>query len=220
MTVQAWFTQTGIHRLSLTWWVFLLFGFMLLLGINTILCAQARMLELWQKRSGLSKGKLFVLYLPSLMHLVFVLMLSGHLLTFTLCQHARIPIQEGASFTLPSGEAFMVESLRPDIYSSGSKLSGRLRNMTATLRPAAPASGTPLELKILDPIRHGSLHLHLDLAPSSKQDNRPHLFLIVTKDPGLPIIVSGLTVLIALMLIYYAAKLRNGRFQNGSGVPS
>jgi hypothetical protein len=160
------------------------------------------------------------LYLPSVIHLVFVLMLSGHLLTFTLGQHGRIPIQEGSSFALPSGESLLVESLRPDIYLGHSKLSGRLRNMSAKLRPAAPDAGSALELKILSPVRYGAFHLHLDLAPGSKQDSHPHVFLVITRDPGLPFIIAGFAVLIALMLFYYTTRLRSGRFQNGSAVKS
>ena len=214
-TVQAWLQLTGFRSLHLTWWVLALFCLMFLLGINTILCAQARILELWRRRSGTPSGKLFILFIPSVIHIIFVLMLSGHLLTFTLGRYDRIPIQEGSSFSLPSGESFVVEYIRQEKHPSQTRLGGRIRNITTKLRPAR--STESLELKILGPMRRGSFYLHLDMVQGPGQGAIPQVFLVVTRDPGLPVIVFGLSLLIALMLIYYAAKLRNGLCQERPG---
>ncbi len=216
-TVQEWFLHSGSADPARSWWVLVLFLAMGLLGINTVLCALNRIVTLWRNGSGIPPGRRFLLFVPSFVHILFVLTLSGHLLTFTLGVHQRVPVDEETMITLPSGTRLKVESVETREYPTRTRLQGRLQGASILLRNLP--GGTRRELRFMQPIMIGPDYLHLDFepnptggaGPSQSPAGKPvRMFVRVTRDPGLPVIVTGLILQIGLMLVYYLARLRIG----------
>jgi hypothetical protein len=205
-TVQEWFLHSGSADLARSWWVLALFLAMALLGINTVLCALNRIVTLCRNGSGVAPGRRFLLFVPSFVHILFVLTLSGHLLTFTLGAHQRIPISADTTISLPSGARLRVDAIEMKEYPAGIRLRGRVQGASVVLLDLS--AGMRRELHFMRPIMIGSEYLHLDFALD--RTGPMQIVLLVTHDPGLPVIVTGLVLLIALMLAYYLARLRMG----------
>ena len=231
--VHQWFFSVGINHLGRTWWIPLLFLLFLLLGINTAACILNRCLALWPRRRQMGAWRFFQTAIPTLVHAVFLVILAGHLLTFTTQSFRRYPLQEGQTLDVPGLSKIRVESVRVERFPDDSLMAQRIRQARVTL---APVSGNhaPVVLRFLEPVAVGGQTLHLDLQrePRNKQSAKPlppdprdancnkeHLFrlgpnqppatvprlwMVVSRDPGLGTLLGGFGVIIVLLALFYA----------------
>nr|MBP7323712.1 hypothetical protein [Deltaproteobacteria bacterium] len=74
LTLQQWWE---LHSSPDAWWLVALLVMLLLLFINTSACTLERLVALWSKRNEYSRHRFLVLLAPSMMHLFFLISLSG-----------------------------------------------------------------------------------------------------------------------------------------------
>ena len=219
--VQKWFMQHGMSHIGLTWWLPLIFLLFLFLGINLAACAADRIVQLLPKRKQMGAGAFFTALTPSLVHLAFLAVLGGHFITFTMGYQQRIPVVMGESASLPDGGSVKFVNVETVMYGESTLLRGRMAQRTLV----AEIDGAPARLAFAEYLTRGFYALHLDMhmregkapmiAPKmdpketcnqsdlfkkKKQESEgPPLFLQLTYDPGLNVILAGLTVIILLM---------------------
>ncbi len=145
---------------------------------------------------------------PSIVHICFLTMLTGHLLSLTTGFLSVVVIGPGASTALPQQAGVEVLSTHTEYYHAPSPLQGLPRQSEALVRLRAPGETTLRSLSILCPIswRGFSLHLSMD----KKAPGSAGLKLFIQRDPGVGVILSGFTALIVLTGWYLLARRRYG----------
>jgi hypothetical protein len=205
-----------------------MFFIFLLLGVNTLACTLRRILVLLPRRKSYGTKRFIVLLSPSAIHLLFMLMLAGHLLSFTAVKQEKVPLAEGEKITIKSiGEADVV-SMKNDFFPESSLLKNRIKQSHVEL--SFNNNGTPVVKKIgfMEPVIMNGTILQLDMEKKkrekiekpdpadetcnkekkfhyteTKKTEKPQLFLLVTEDPGLLILLPGFTIVIILMGWYF-----------------
>ena len=197
---QAWFRAYGEAYLSRIWWLLVLFSLLTALGINTIACTIDRLYALWKKRSQIGYGVFFPKAVPSMIHICFLVILSGHLLSLVSGMNREIPVIPKSANILPGQSSVSVLDQNCDFYDSPDLLKGILKQCAVSLELRRPGETTFKKINFMRPFFwHGfSFHLSRD-----KKSDGPGLKIVVKRDPGLKLILSGFTVLVLLMLWYF-----------------
>lgn len=233
--IQDWLARELQVRPGANWWLPLLIAILALLGINTVICTVNRLREL---ASGANKKqyRFIVALLPSIVHILFIAVMIGHGITLTMGSWTRTPISEGAELIIdPSLPPLTVTRIRDTYFPEGSRLAKRIMQTEVTL---TDGGGREFSLTYLDSVRYHGFRLHLDMvkqkqgpahqikaAPvtqDSETCNRAETFrskerkrepvqmiqLLVISDPGLPVIITGFTLILAVMTWYFIETMR------------
>ncbi len=227
--VQDWFTSTGWANLSSTWWIAVLFILFTLLGINTLACTAKRILAVWPKRNELPAKRFLVLLSPSIIHLLFLVILMGHFIGFTAIKQERVPLIEGTVVIVPEYKSLKVMRIEHRYFPENSLMNDRIFQSLVTLVPEGNDTAKPMSLEFLKPLYAGDTILQLDLEkkkkpgvqmieePKKENCNKEHqyhygeqqkaaqpkLFIVMTKDPGLYLLIPGFVLMILVMGWYF-----------------
>ncbi|MDY6970254.1 MAG: hypothetical protein SVR08_16595 [Spirochaetota bacterium] len=231
MRLQDWIKSNLITELKRTWWLPLLIIVLVFLGINTFICALNRIQSLIKQRNRMSLYHFFFNLTPSIIHCLFLIVLLGHAITFTLGSWHRIPLKKGEQIII-SGQypILIVDSIESEYYPESSNMHDRIRQTKVELKSK---DGNIFQVSFLNYLYYNGYHLHLDMNKKrqvgkknkklkagineSETCNKAHifhvsnpmgpktqkLFLLVTKDPGLYIIIISLVFILILMLWYF-----------------
>ena len=237
MRIQDWFTAHWAIEPEKIWWIPLLFLFMTGLGINTLCCASSRIAALFRHRRTWPAGKFFHLLIPSLIHLFFLVIMLGHLTTFTAGNWQSFPLKADGKLLLDGGHrTYRVKEIRDRFFPQNSGLQNRIAQTCVTL---ATADGEKTHLAYTRPVFAHGRFLLLDKIRSDKKAsekttrpqadketcNKASVYvekdklqkkgrqrLLVVADPGFPLVVIGLALIIALMIGYFLFQTNgNGR---------
>jgi hypothetical protein len=232
--IQDWLPGQLVERFDVVWWIPLLFLIMGLLGVNTFICATNRVRRLMQQRGSLSPGRLFYLSIPSLIHFVFILIMIGHLTTFTTGRWQTLPLSAGGSVIItPGSPMYRVETIDNRFFPDASALNGRIAQTRVTL---VDAGAQPTRLEYTQPVCRDGRYFLLDKvkkkkrrseimrvqpSPTDENCNKAHVYatsggaptesgqlLLIVSDPGLAIIITGLSLIMALMIVFFVTKPR------------
>ena len=201
--VQDWMKNIGWQQPGISWWFFILLLLLLLLGINTVACSIDRLLKLLPQYKRTARLEFAVTLTPTLVHLVFILVLCGHLLSSFGGSVETVSCSAGQTVTLPGGRSLHVLAVRHKTHSRPASLEGKLKGMSADLRFRAPGFDGEFTVAILSPSYHAGYSFHLDSV--DKYARTRELRLVIRRDAGIHLIIPGLIVIILLMAWYYAA---------------
>lgn len=228
MRIQDWFPAHWAAEPQLVWWVPLLFLFMTGLGINTFICASSRVARLLHQRQTWPPARFFHLLTPSLIHFIFLVIMLGHLTTFVAGNWQTISLTADADVAI-AGESrfYRVQDLRDQFYPDASALHDRIAQTRVDL---ATADGETIHLAytrpvltddrffLLDKVKAGRGAAKRKILPQADKEtcNKANVYveadkkrkkgrhlLLVVSDPGLPLILSGLTLIMILMIGYF-----------------
>jgi hypothetical protein len=93
------------YPLAVTWWLWVEFLLLGLLGLNTVLCSIEAIRNRWGKVS------LPTLLAPHLVHAGFLFILLAHLLSATWGFSQQVPVPEGGGLTFPDGSRLTVNRI-------------------------------------------------------------------------------------------------------------
>lgn len=189
-----------------SWWVFLLFCLLFLLGMNTAACTLDRLAALWLRRRDYRFRVFFYKICPSLTHLFFLVALSGHALSVFWVTHQELPIRKGSRITLP-GLALTVQDAQA-VYWDNPLLQSSLRQCAVTMELATSKGIATEEISFLHPLHLNGWALHLDVNPKVPP-NELKLILLAKKDPGLALILLGGLLFSLVMAWYFLELTRN-----------
>ncbi|MFZ5905873.1 MAG: hypothetical protein ACOYVJ_00505 [Nitrospirota bacterium] len=197
--LQEWFITYGQENLPIIWWFILLLGLLFLLGINTAVCVIRRLSTLWKTRRQMTAFVLFHRVAPSIAHMCFFIMLIGHFLSMTTGLHRVVPLYPGARFSLPGAIQGEIVGQYCNRYSEPAVISGSVKQCAVTMNLRA-SQITVKQVSFLEPFSWNGVVFHLGM---DKKTPSRDMKLSVKRDPGVPLIVSGFSVLVLLMVWYY-----------------
>lgn len=197
------------------------------LAANTLACALTRLGQLLRPAgSRRSAGQTYVLWAPTLMHVLFVTVLAGHLATFSLGRWT--------THTVRQGEALTYDAARPPLEVVGAsrvvrQAPGPLRGGTVRHELEVALGGQRSVVRELAPLRlpNGDWLLFLPPQPGRRQGRLPAdapvdcsreerpagpvpfdpgqpIRLKQVSDPGVRILFAGLGLIVTLMALHYA----------------
>ncbi len=226
-----WIISTGINNLSVTWWIPVMFLIFTLLGINTLACTINRISKLLPRRMALGTKKFLVLISPSAVHLLFILMLAGHLLSFAFVEQQKVPVYEGAVVTAQGIDSMTVKSIKYEYFPDTSLLKGRVKQSEAEITYTDKGQIISDKIAFMKPVIINGNILILDMEkkkqesivkPDPAPDNcnkehkfnystrltgeAPQLYFLVINDPGLFILIPGFCIVIIIMVWYFVMK--------------
>ena len=228
LRVQDWLAVHWASHPELVWWIPLLFVIMGVLGLNTFICATNRVARLISQRATLAPWHFFYLLIPSLVHFLFIFIMIGHLTTFLTATWQTQPIDVGTQVTLEGGrKIFSVAALEDRFFPETSGLRHRIAQTSVRL----VSEGKEITLQYLNPVRLDGRFLFLDKikerqkfkaemmppstddetcnkAPVYKKEQKARQLLLIVSDPGLCLIVTGLTLVMCLMTLYFLVQGR------------
>jgi hypothetical protein len=161
--IQDWFASRGAAAPGKSWWVVLLFACFTLFGVNLAACTIRRLALLWRVRDSYSLRTFAYLVSPSVIHVLFAVMLCGHLLTFTAIDQRRYPVGKDTVVVLPDGTRASIASVTPRFFPVGTLLENRLAGTRVRLRIAEDGKAREAVLDFMQPVRAGGYLLILDM---------------------------------------------------------
>ena len=90
--LQDWYRIYGHDNFDKVWWLWTLLAILGALGINTCICTLNRIFNLVEKRKQMAINIFFLKITPSFIHICFLIILSGHLVSMISGFNKRIPV--------------------------------------------------------------------------------------------------------------------------------
>jgi hypothetical protein len=137
---------------------------------------------------------------PSLIHICFLIMLTGHLISMISGFNLSTDVVPGKNTLLPMQANIRVLDKNCDFYNSPELLRGIVKQCSVSLELEESGKKTVKQIGFLEPLFwHGfSFHLMMD-----KKADASKIKLIIKNDPGRKLILSGFVFLVSLMLWYF-----------------
>ena len=199
--LQDWLWAYGQHYPVQTWWVMTLLILVAVLGCNTLVCAIRQAVLLLPRARHLGLRVFSYRITPSLIHLCFVVMLCGHLLSMTMSSDQEIPLRAGVVQEIAGGSQLVLlggncEQFRfPDVTKS------YVKNCVYSLRILSANGPEMKNISYYHPFFWRGWSFHLDITGQPKGEG--NIRIIVRKDLGIPVLFAAFSVLLLLMLWYY-----------------
>jgi hypothetical protein len=207
--VQDWFIQYGQHHIDQSGWVVLLFVLAFFLGVNTLVCAVKRLVQLWPQRKQSGFREFSVKISPSLIHLCFLAILAGHFYSLIAIYEQNVPVRLNQQIMLPQGNSVEVLSREIEHYTTPPAFEGALKQCSVVLKLQSPQNTETRELSVLHPIYWQGMSIHLDVITQKNSQNAeasPELKLIIKKDPGVAVVIVCFVALCLLMFWYFPQR--------------
>lgn len=202
------------------------------LALNTFACTVNRLVELARfngKRTG--KARMFQLWAPTLMHILFFMVLGGHMATFTFGKWRQLAVHSGDVLSYSPGmPPLSVGDFSRRVYRNEGLLKGGVirhelqaeiggrRHAVSESRPLRLPNGDwllllppqkkeqPSREPVEDPVDCSGEERHV--SPPSFNPAQP-VKLKQVSDPGIFFLFSGFGLILILMGTYYAFSWRN-----------
>jgi hypothetical protein len=231
--VQDWLADYFGPQSELVWWIPVLFIIMGCLGVNIFICACNRITALIGQRKSGSGHHFFHLLTPSIIHFLFLVIILGHLMTFTLGKWQTAPLKQQNSIEFGEGkQTLRVKSIRDTFFPENSAMRDRIFQTRAIL---INEEEEEIDLQFTKPAFIDEHYLFLDKKKERKklesgtksvedsQDdencNKAYIYiekerdkqegellLLIVSDPGLYVIIFGLTSIMVLMIWYFITQ--------------
>ena len=101
LLIQEWVQKLGRENPGQAWWLASLLLLLVFLGVNTLVCALKRLIQLWPFRRQIGLKTFSIRVSPSFIHLCFLAILGGHLISLIVGYHGVIPAKPGSTAYLP-----------------------------------------------------------------------------------------------------------------------
>jgi len=206
-------------------WLICLLLVLTLLAINTLACATKRIFGLFRAQDNSGSGKFFISLIPSLVHLLFLLVLLGHLLTFSFGRVIQIPVTDNSRVKWDKeSPGYTVGGIKRKYFPARTRLNEQLKQVSLDL---ISKDGVKKELSFMHPLYDRGDFIFLDMLRVKKKQivdkedcdqsqlfknrqeskkPRGQIYLRIVSDPGLVILVSGFLLIVLLMLVYYVSR--------------
>jgi hypothetical protein len=204
LLLQDWFRLYGKNNFDKIWWLWTMFALLIALGFNTGICTLDRIRNLLTNRYNMDIRVVLLKITPSFIHICFLIMLSGHLLSMISGVNKTIPLTPELEILSPIQAK--VTDQHCDYFTSPELLKGHLDQCTVSLKLQTGREELMKQLSILNPFTYQGFTFHLTRAKKSGEEG---LQIIIKRDPGLKFILFGFTILILLMLWYFPKLQKN-----------
>ncbi|MBN2369219.1 MAG: hypothetical protein JXO72_01900, partial [Vicinamibacteria bacterium] len=176
---------------------------LLLLGINTVACSIDRLRQLLALFAKIPRFEFAMNLTPTAIHLVFIAVLCGHLLSSFTGSVEEVSCAAGQTIELPGRRSLQVKAIRLATYDRPVSLRGKLKGASVDLHFRSPRSEGDFTTAILAPAFQGGYSFHLDSV--DKYARTGDLRLIIRRDAGIRMIIPSLLAIVFLMAWYFPA---------------
>ncbi len=227
MTLQQWMTLYGASAFHVTWWLFGALILLALFALTTAVCSVDKLIatigtlcgsELWRGLLKLS---------PSIIHLGFLLLLLGQLISHTLGinMHGNI-LAAGGTIGVPGSEIrITLKELKVDFFGKGTRfpgMSGSVRDCTGVLSIIDAQGHHDRVISINRPVWYKGWSFFIeDFYPKSNKVKRPPFInMVIRRDIGVRFMVAGAIVfgMGLVMYLFLVTQSRIGRGRAAVGV--
>lgn len=202
LLLQDWYDTVGKKHWEKIWWLCLLFLLLLLLGVNTAVCTWSRLAALLARRRSYDRRAFLLRISPSIIHLCFLAVLTGHLLSEVSGYNRLFTVQQGQTLHPSEELSLTVLEVHTEKYSSPEMLAGRVKNRSLLLHLHARDAEARQEVRYLEPILWKGYTFHLKMTHS--EEGAPQAKLQVRQDPGLLLIGLAFGVMLCFLAWYFA----------------
>lgn len=207
--LQQWLLSYGERNIHLTWWFFVALLLLFLLALTTIVCGTDRAVATIARFRGDDIRGSFLKLSPTVVHVGFLLLLAGQLVSHTLGvnSHGNILAVGGAVEVPGSGIKLVLQDMKVGFFGRDTRflgMAGKVRDCAGTL--AVVDSGVIHErrISINRPAWYKGWSFFIeDFYPKSRGAKRPpYINLVIRKDPGIKLMAAG-SIVFGLGLIMY-----------------
>ncbi len=205
--LQDWFQYVGQDHIGQIWWIVSLFLLLFVLFLNTWACMINRLIALLKRRQGMSSRLFWIKVAPSVIHICFIIIISGHFLSEVSGSNQVIKLAKKQVISIEDkSEPFgiRVTEVKMQKHSQPGMLKGRVKSCSAKLIIVDGHNNYHRSVSILKPVTWNGYSIHLKLTKARK-DN-PELVLQVKNDPGIPYIILGFALMMICMCWYFPQK--------------
>jgi hypothetical protein len=216
--IQDWFMEYGQYQPGKICWLAIFLVLAFFLGTNTFACAAKRIIQLWPQKNQLGFRMFSIKIAPSLVHLLFLIVLAGHFASLIIGYQQNIPVQLNQKIYLPEGNSVEVISQYIERYTAPKAFDGAIRQCTVILKIRNKEAVGTKELSVLNPVYWQGMSIHLDVLTkrdSQKTEASPELKLIVKKDPGIAVVIMCFAAICLLMLWYFPQRKKPEESKSG-----
>lgn len=223
---QDWVIKNFADNIGIAWWMPLLIIVLSLLGINTFICSFDRMRALLPKKKDEPVSRFMYKLAPSIIHYLFLVIILGHCITFTMGSWTRFPLAENAVIEYGDIKLNVLEINR-EYFPGNIRMGDRISQINVLMKDDA---GKTLDVSYRSRAEYKGYDLQLDMEkkpvpqpqqilPENKKENcdkapvfqilKPenlderNLQLLIISDPGLYVIIAGFTLILIVMTLYY-----------------
>ena len=204
MLIQEWVQQVGRSQINQLWWLGSLILLLFFLGVNTVVCALKRLIHLWPLRKQIGVRTFSVRLSPSLIHLCFLVILSGHWISLVVGFNGVVPNRPETGIQLPGAGIVRVINQDCQRYPGPEPIRGMVQQCRAVLLLDAAGSLESRELRIMQPVSWKGYTFHLDMAKKAQPGQE--LKVVIKQDPGRHFIFWGFVVLILALVWYFPQR--------------
>ena len=209
MTLQQWVVLYGANSLRATWWFLGALILLFLLALTTTVCGTDKLIATIGalRGSGLWRGLLKLS--PSIIHLGFLLLLLGQLVSHTvgINLHGNILATSGTITVPGSRMKITLKELKVDFFGKGARflgMDGSPRDCTGVLSIIDAQGHHDRVISINRPVWYKGWSFFIeDFYPKSRGVTRsPFINMVIRKDPGIRLMMLG-AILFGLGLIMH-----------------
>jgi hypothetical protein len=197
---QDWYRLYGVSNPLKLWWLFILIVVLIVLSMNTAACTLTRLKSLWLSRQQMRLRKFSFKITPSIIHICFIVMLSGHFLSMVTGYTSATGIVPGSKIPVSKETTIEILDKQCDNYSSPASMRGLMSQCTVFLKSETTGAHTYKQVGILEPAFLQGYSFHLGMG---RKTEMPRLVLTIKRDHGLKLILAGFSLMIVLMLWYF-----------------
>ena len=194
------------------WWLISLMLILTLLGANTLACSCQRLSQLWQRRRSQRLHTNMLLLCPTLMHLCFLLILSGHALTEFSGAKGQVIVQTGQHYNIAATQLDVLD-VQHQFHTSG-VLDGYLQQSQVNVNLSRNGQSRHEQVQVLHPLCDSGISYHLALAGKAVRGEDPKLVINIKQDTGLPLILIGNGLMCLLLCFYFFFVRKQSRGEN------
>ncbi|HNQ78662.1 MAG TPA: hypothetical protein PKJ37_08260 [Acidobacteriota bacterium] len=201
--MSQWLQANLAKNFSAAWWIPPLLSALFLFGLNISACAADRILSLLRQWRTVPAGLFFLKLAPSLMHVCFIVMLTGHFMSLCGGSGKVIAVKPGEAVALGRSQMKIVGRICEYCGLDGPMKDG-VEQCTVVLEFSGGTGVQEESISFFEPIVRDGASIHL--LPDSKLKKTslpPELKLLVKRDEGKAFIVAGFIMMILLMLWYF-----------------
>ncbi|MBN1830705.1 MAG: hypothetical protein JW896_01180 [Deltaproteobacteria bacterium] len=167
LRIQDWVADHITLQPERVWWIPLLFIIMGCLGANIFMFACNRVAALVRQRKLDPNIRFFHLLTPSLIHFLFLVIILGHLMTFTLDRWQTTPIKQQSRVECgEERQVLRVQSVRDTFFPENSAMRDNIFQTRVTLKNE---EGKEIALQFTKPVFIDGHYLFLDKKKEQKK---------------------------------------------------
>lgn len=219
--LQQWLLSYGESNIYLTWWFFVALLLLFSLALTTTVCSTDRAVAVIAGFRGDDIRGSFLKLAPTVVHVGFLLLLAGQLVSHTLGvnSHGNIMTVGGAVRLPGSGIKIVLQDMKVGFFGQDSRflgMAGKVRDCSGTLAVVDQGGIHERRISINRPVRYRGWSFFIeDFYPKSKGLKKPPFInMVIRKDPGIKLMAAG-AIVFGLGLVMYLLLVARARINRG-----